>query len=99
VWPQVITRHPNLTVIMQTPTTIQIRTAIEVLQKLGERINEHASRSLRQIPPSNVSGQLAAQISVNAKEQTKQVGEITGLLQTWRIQLEQQQRQTISHHV
>lgn len=84
---------------MQTPTTIQIRTAIEVLQKLGERINEHASRSLRQIPPSNVAGQLARQISVNAKEQTKQVADISGLLQTWQIQLEQQRRQTISHHV
>jgi hypothetical protein len=84
---------------MQTPTTIQIRTAIEVLQKLGERINEHATRSLRQIPPSSVSGQLAGQISVNAKAQTEQVKDIAGLLKTWQIQLEQQQRQTVSHHV
>ena len=35
---------------MQTPTTIQIRTAMEVLQKLGERINEHAARSPDRCP-------------------------------------------------
>ena len=84
---------------MQTPTTIQIRTAIEVLQKLGERINEHAARSVRQIPPSSVSGQLAGQISVNAMEQTKQVGGITELLQSWHGELEHRRKQTTSYHV
>ena len=34
---QTLVRHPHL--IMQTPTTAQIRTAIEVLTKLGERLN------------------------------------------------------------
>ena len=84
---------------MQEPTTIQLRTAMEVLQKLGERINEHAARSVRQIPPSSVSGQLAGQISVNAMEQTKQVQAITGLLKTWHGELEQRRRQCVSHHV
>ena len=85
--------------IMQEPTTIQLRTAMEVLQKLGERINEHAARSVRQIPPSSVNGQLAGQISMNAMEQKKQVGEITGLLKTWNGELEQRRRQCVSHHV
>jgi hypothetical protein len=84
---------------MQAPTTIQIRTAMEVLQKLGERINEHAVRSVRQIPPSSVSGQLAGQIGVNAMEQNNQVKEITGLLQTWHIELEQRRKQNVSYHV
>ena len=84
---------------MQTPSTAQIHTAIEVLKKLGERINEHAARSVRQIPPSSVNGQLAGQISVNAMEQTKQVGEINGLLKTWHGELEQRRRQCVSHHV
>src|SRR5437667_3774472 len=35
---QAFTRHPRLT--MQTPTTAQLRTAIEVLKKLGERIDK-----------------------------------------------------------
>ncbi len=84
---------------MQEPTTTQLRTAMEVLKKLGERINEHAARSVRQIPPSSVAGQLAGQISVNAMEQTKQVGEITVLLRTWHGELEQRRRQCVSNHV
>ena len=31
---------------MQTPTTAQLRTAIEVLTKLGERLNFHAEHSV-----------------------------------------------------
>ena len=84
---------------MQAPTTTQINTAIEVLQKLGERINEHAARSVRQIPPSSVNGQLAGQISANAMEQTKQVQEITGLLKTWHGELDQRRRQNVSLHL
>jgi hypothetical protein len=34
---------------MQTPSTAQIRTAIEVLKKLGERINTHAEHSVMQL--------------------------------------------------
>jgi ribosomal 50S subunit-associated protein YjgA (DUF615 family) len=84
---------------MQPITPTQIRTAIEVLQKLGERINEHAARSVRQIPLSNVAGQLAGQIGVNAMEQTKQVEAITGQLQTWHSELEQRRRQNVFHRV
>src|SRR6266496_2247342 len=39
--PQTLTRHPHLT--MQTPTTAQIRTAIEVLKKFGEHINTNTA--------------------------------------------------------
>jgi hypothetical protein len=84
---------------MEAPTPAQIRTAIEVLEKLGERINEHAARSVRQIPPSSVNGQLAGQISSNAMEQTKQVQEINGLLKTWHGELDRQRRQNVSQHI
>jgi hypothetical protein len=84
---------------MQTPTTIQIRTAIEVLQKLGERIKEHAASSVRQMPSSHQAGQLLGQITVNAREQTKQVEAITGQLQAWHSELEQRRRQCVSYHV
>jgi hypothetical protein len=36
---------------------------------------------------------------MNAMEQKKQVGEITGLLKTWHGELEQRRRQCVSHHV
>ena len=84
---------------MQTPTTADLCTTIQVLDKLAERINAHAAQSVRQIPPSSVSGQLAGQIGVNAMEQNNQVKEITRLLQTWKIELEQRRRQNVFHHV
>ena len=84
---------------MQTPTATQIRTAIEVLEKLGERINRHAIQSVRQIPPVSVAGQLAGQIGVNAMEQTNQVKAITVQLQTWHGELERQRRQNVSVHL
>lgn len=84
---------------MQSPTTTQIRTAIEVLEKLGERINHHAARSMSQIPPSHVAGEVASQITVNAKEQNDQVKSITGLLQTWHGELERKRRQNVTQHL
>lgn len=84
---------------METPTTAQIRTAIEVLEKLGQRVNKTAARSLSQIPPCNGAGQVASQISTDAMEQTKQVKAITGLLQTWYGELERKQKHSVSVHV
>lgn len=84
---------------MQAPTTTEVRTAIEVLEKLGERINKNAARSLSQIPPCNGAGEVAGQISVNAMEQNKQVQSITGLLQTWHGELERKQKRNVSIHV
>jgi hypothetical protein len=84
---------------MQTPTSTQIQTAIEVLQKLGERIKEHAASSVRQMPSSSLAGQVLGQIGVNAMEQTKQVEGITGLLKTWHGELEQRRRQNVSQHI
>jgi len=52
-----------------------IRTANEVLEKLGERIHEHVAQSAQQILPCSVAGQLAGQIGINAMEQRKQVKE------------------------
>src|SRR5205814_6079306 len=37
---QAFTQHPRLT--MKTPTTAQLRTAIEVLKRLEDRIDKHA---------------------------------------------------------
>jgi hypothetical protein len=84
---------------MQTPTTAQIRTAIEVLERLDERITKNAARSLFQMPPCHGVGVVAGQIAVDAQEQTKQVKSLTGLLQTWHGELERKQKQGVSVHV
>src|SRR5947208_16929437 len=68
---QAFTRHPRLT--MRTPTTGQLRTAIEVLKNLGERINENAAHSVMQLPESSFDDQHAARITASAIKKTNQI--------------------------
>ena len=49
---QTISRHPHL--IMQTPSTAQIRTAIEVLKKFGEHINHNADNLVIELPDTRM---------------------------------------------
>ena len=58
---------------MQTPTTAQIRTAIEVLKKLGERINTHAGDSVMQLSETPNGAHHAGHIEVGAIEQTSRI--------------------------
>ena len=84
---------------MMTPTTSELHTAIEVLRKLNLRINEHAVRSVRQMPSSIQAGQLLGQITVNAREQTQQSDAVAEQLQNWRNELVQQQNKNVSQTV
>src|SRR5256885_9260417 len=68
---QAFTRHPRLT--MRTPSTSQLRTAIEVLKNLGERINENAAHSVTQLPESRFGDQHAARIESQTIEQIARV--------------------------
>lgn len=94
---QPITSHSHLT--MQTPTTAQLRTAIEVLKKLGERLNTHAENSAMQLAESPVTAHQAAQIGVGAIEQTTRIEGVVTQLEQWRTELNQQRRQCVAHHV
>jgi len=84
---------------MQTPTTAQIRTAIEVLKKLGERINTHAGDSVMQLSETPNSAHHAGHIEVGAIEQTTRIESVTTQLKQWRDELGQDRRQCVSHHV
>ena len=84
---------------MQTPTTAQIHTAIEVLNKLGERINTHAEDSVMQLSESPHGAQHAGCIEVGAIEQTTRIEAVAAQLQHWRDELGQERRQCVSHHV
>jgi hypothetical protein len=84
---------------MQTPSTAQIRTAIEVLKRLDIRLNEHASHSLNQLSESALGGQYAARIESSAIEQTGRIKIVAAQLEHWRDELNQQRRQCVSHHV
>ena len=84
---------------MQTPTTAQIRTAIEVLSKLGERLSTHAAHSVMQLSESPAGAHHAGRIEVSAIEQTSRIEVVAALLKNWRDEMLDQRRQCVSHHV
>jgi hypothetical protein len=83
---------------MQTPTTAQIRTAIEVLTKLGERLNTDAEHSVMQLSESSAGAHHAGRIEVSAIEQTSRIEAVTAQLKSWRDEMLAQRRQCVSHH-
>jgi len=84
---------------MQTPTTTQLRTAIEVLNKLGERLNQRASDSAMQLRESPFDNHQAGRIEVTAIEQTSRIQSVADQLEQWRNELMQQRRQCVSHGI
>lgn len=84
---------------MNPPTTTQLRTAIEVLKKLGQRLNEHAEHFMMQLPDSRLGDDYAGRIKVRAIEQIAQIQHVAVQLEHWRDELRQQRRQSVSHHV
>jgi hypothetical protein len=65
---------------MQTPTTAQLRTAIEVLNKLGERLNIHAEHSVMQLAESPLGAHYAGRIEVGTIDRDEQPNRIVLVL-------------------
>jgi hypothetical protein len=84
---------------MQTPTTAQLRTAIEVLKKLRERLNEHAAHSVMQLPETRLGDDYAARIEARTIEQTTRIEGVIGQLEAWRSELLEQRRHRVSHRL
>jgi hypothetical protein len=84
---------------MLTLTTTELLTAIEVLKKLGQRINTHAAHSVIQMPDSSLGDNYAAKIEVRAIEQTGRIDAVAEQLQNWRGELLEQRRQNVSQSV
>ena len=84
---------------MLTPTTAELLNAIEVLTKLGERINTHAVHSVTQMPESSLGEHYAGLIGVTAAEQTSRIQMVAEQLKNWRDELIQQRRQNVSQSV
>ena len=87
---------------MQTPTTAQIRTAIEVLKRLGEHINTNAANAANAVialHESPRSDQQAARMGSQTIEQTTRIETVAAQLENWRNELLQQRRQCVSNHV
>lgn len=84
---------------MLTPTTAELLNAIEVLKKLGERINEHSDHSVMQLPETSLGDHYAGRIGVNAIEQTSRIEAVAEQLNSWREELIEQRRQNVSQSV
>lgn len=84
---------------MQTPTTAQIRTAIEVLKKFGEHINTNTANAVIALHESAHSDRQAAQMGSQTIEQTTRIETVAAQLENWRNELLQQRRQCVSQHV
>jgi hypothetical protein len=84
---------------MRTPTTAQLRTAIEVLKKLEEPIDNHATFNKMQLPETRCGDDSTARIEAQTIEQIARVKNIMAQLESWRDELKQERRQCVAQHV
>jgi glutamine synthetase adenylyltransferase len=84
---------------MGTPTTVQLRAAIQVLKKLEERIGSHAKHSTRQLPATPLGEEYSARIKSQTSEQIADIKTVMTQLENWRDELKQQRGQCVSHRV
>lgn len=84
---------------MPTPTTAQIRTAIEVLKNLGERLNEHAAHSIMQLPETRLGDDYAARIEARTIQQLTHIENVASQLKNWRDETLQQRRECVSYRI
>lgn len=81
------------------PTTAELRTAIEVLKLLDQRLNDHAAHSVMQLPNTDLGDRYAAHIEAQTIEQTSHIERVSTQLQNWREELLQQQQQRVTQSV
>jgi hypothetical protein len=84
---------------MRTPTTAQVRTAIEVLKKLEERIDNHATFNTMQSPDARGGDDTAKRIEAQTIEQIAHVKTVVAQLESWRDELRQDRRHCVAQHV
>ena len=78
---------------MQTPTTVEFNTAIEVLKKYAERLNEQAAHSMIQMPESRLGVDYAARIQSQSIGQISHVEALAVQLTNWLDEIIQPQQQ------
>ena len=78
---------------MQTSTTAEFNTAIEVLKKYAERLNEQAAHSMIQMPESRLGVDYAARIQSQTIGQISHVEALAAQLTNWLDEIIQPQQQ------
>jgi hypothetical protein len=94
-----VTRPSEQTRITMQPTTAELRTAIEVLKTLDQRLNDHAAHFVKQLPNTDLGDQYAEQVGAKAIEQTSHIEKVVTQLQNWRDELLQQRKQQVTQSV
>lgn len=84
---------------MMTPTTAELRTAIEVLKMLDQRLNNHAAHSVKQLPETELGHQYAGHIEARTIEQTSHIEKVSMQLQNWRDELLKRRKQQVAQSV
>ncbi len=88
----------ELNLISKTPSPDELKTAIQVLELLSERVTTHANHSISEMPQNQLGNQYAGQIKQKTLEHSARIKMVGDQLNDWREEL-LQQRQTPSHHV
>ena len=78
---------------MQTPTPVQIKTAIEVLKKYAGRLNEQATHSVIQMPESRLGADYAAHIQSQSIGQISHIEAVAAQLTNWLDEIIQPQKE------
>jgi hypothetical protein len=84
---------------MRTPSTAQLGAAIEVLNMLGERINNNAGNSVIQLADTRLGDDFAARTEARTIEQITRIQTVTVQLEEWRNELTEQRRHCVPHRV
>jgi hypothetical protein len=84
---------------MQTPSTVQLRTAIQVLKMFGEHLNNQASNTAIELAESHQSSHYAGRIEAGTIEQTTRIETVAAQLEKWRDKLVHERRQCVSNHI
>lgn len=92
-------RSPEQPRITIQPTTAELRTAIEVLKMLDQRLHDQANHSASQLPKTDLGGRYAALLEAQTLEQTSRIENISKQLKNWREELLQQQKKHIGQSV
>jgi hypothetical protein len=88
--------HPP---IMMIPTTAELRTAVEVLKMLGQRLNEETEHMTQNLPKTPLGDQYAAHVHAREIEQTSHIEKVSMQLQNWREELLEQQKQRVAQSI
>jgi len=84
---------------MQLPTTTQLRTAVDVLDKLAERLNTEAEHSKMQLPETHLGNDYAGRIEARTIARTTEIKSVAAQLNAWEHELAEERKHRVGHRV